>query len=106
MNEEQILPALLPVAGVVLQFVIRQFDKVPEPVYHAIALTLALICYGLVTDEPFKDGTRQGLIALILWLTMHLPAIWGGTFAMSNGAKMLAKGRGSGSLAVPVTNSK
>lgn len=106
MNVQDALAVLLPVAGGLLQFFVRQFQKVPELVYHLIAFGLALGVYGLVTDNPFAGGTRAGILAVILWMAQHLPAVWGGTFVVSNVAKTVSADAAKGNLFIPLTNSK
>jgi hypothetical protein len=102
------LALLLGVAGGVLQYAVRQFDRLPEWVYHAAAVGLCFGLYVLITPGWNAGGWREVTINAVTWLAERVPTVWGGTFAVSNAAKLVASrnGRAAGNLLVPVTNSK
>jgi hypothetical protein len=102
------LALLLGVAGGVLQYAVRQFDRMPEWVYHAAAVALCFALYVVVTPGWASGGWREVVINAVTWLAERVPTVWGGTFMVSNAAKLVsARSAGSQrSLAVPLTNSK
>jgi len=108
MNPDTMLPIVLAVCGVLLQFVVRQFGSVKEVWYHGIAASLAFGAYVLMTPTWLTGDWRVVTLNLLMWMTTHLPSVWGGTFAMSGLSKaIVARMPGSsGSVFVPVTDSK
>jgi hypothetical protein len=102
------LALLLGVTGGVLQYAVRQFDNLPEWVYHVAAVGLCFVLYVVVTPEWNSGEWRQVTINAVVWLAERVPTVWGGTFMVSNAAKMVAarKAGSEASLAVPLTDSK
>lgn len=101
------LALLLGVAGGLLQFLVRQFEGLPEWLYHGLAVLVGFTLYVVVTPT-WQDGPwRDVVIRTVVWLAERVPTIWGGTFVVSNTAKAIAAGGGrASSLLVPVSNSK
>ena len=103
---------LLAISGVVLQYTMRQFSKVPEFWYHVAAIALTFICFWLVVRDWPRDDMRDSAIVMLIWIAGHLAAVWGGTFAASNAAKSATSSAAengkdvSGSMLVPMTDSK
>ena len=102
------LALLLGVAGGVLQYAVRQFDRLPEWVYHSAAVALCFGLYVVVTPDWSVGPWREVLIRSVTWLAERVPTVWGGTFAVSTAAKQVASWRkkGADTVMVPVTNSK
>lgn len=102
------LALLLGVTGGLLQYAVRQFDGVPEWVYHGLAVALCFGLYVLVTPTWAQGEWRAVTINAVAWLAERVPTVWGGTFITSVSAKALAsRVRGSTSnMLLPVTNSK
>lgn len=98
------LALLLGVTGGILQYAVRQFDSLPEWVYHVAAVGLTFALYILVTPDWNHGEWRGVVINAVAWLAERVPTVWGGTFVVSNAAKALASH--SSSLAIPLTNSK
>jgi hypothetical protein len=103
---------LLGIAGGLLQFLMRQFKNVSDIWYQTVAVALTLGCFWLVVrDWPLKDP-RDSAIVLILWVSGHLLAVWGGTFGVSSASKAAAaKAEAAGksvanNLLLPLTDSK
>lgn len=102
------LALLLTVTGGLLQYFVRQFDRLPEWVYHLAAVGLSFGLYVVVAPD-WNDGPwREVLIRAVTWLAERVPTVWGGTFAVSTAAKTVASWRknGADNVMVPVTNSK
>lgn len=105
------LALLLGVTGGILQYAVRQFDSLPEWVYHVAAVGLCFGLYVLVTPGWNAGEWRPVVINAVAWLAERVPTIWGGTFVVSNAAKAIAtaradNGKTSDTFMVPVTNSK
>lgn len=101
------LALLLGVTGGVLQYAVRQFDGLPEWLYHVAAVGLCFALYVIVTPEWNSGEWRAVTINAVTWLAERVPTVWGGTFMVSNAAKLVAGRTGSArSLAVPLTDSK
>lgn len=100
------LALLLGVTGGLLQYAVRQFDRMPEWTYHVAAVGLCFGLYVLVTPGWAAGEWRQVTINAVTWLAERVPTVWGGTFIASTSAKALASKFGSASLAVPLSNSK
>ena len=102
------LALLLGVTGGVLQYAVRQFDRLPEWVYHVAAVGLCFALYVVVTPGWNQGEWRQVTINAVVWLAERVPTVWGGTFMVSNAAKLVAsrKSGSESSLAVPLTDSK
>lgn len=100
------LALLLGVTGGVLQYAVRQFDRMPEWSYHVAAVGLCFGLYVLVTPGWSEGEWRQVVINAVTWLAERVPTVWGGTFITSTSAKALASKLGSHSVMVPVSNSK
>lgn len=102
------LALLLGVTGGLLQYAVRQFDRAPEWLYHALAVGLTFGLYVVVTPGWHEGEWRPVLINAVAWLAERVPTVWGGTFITSASAKAVAARRhpGSNSVLVPVTNSK
>jgi hypothetical protein len=101
---ESFLQPLLVVAGVLLQFFVRQFKGMPEWSYHLMAVALASGAYLLVHDYPHD---RLGVIRYILWMSGGVTSIWGGTFITSSAAKgLVGAGANPENAAIPLTSSK
>ncbi len=100
------LALLLGVAGGLLQYFVRQFEALPEWVYHVLAVAICASLYVLVTPDWSAGNWRDVIIRGVVWLAERVPTVWGGTFVVSNAAKTVASRRGSSSLLVPMTNSK
>lgn len=106
------LPILLGVAGSLLQFIMRQFEKVGDAWYHLAAVGLTAMCFILtVRDWPHPDW-RDSAVVLIVWVAGHLLSVYGGTFITSNAARKAAEAAEAkgvnvaGNPFVPVTSSK
>lgn len=100
------LALLLGVAGGLLQY-IRQFARVPDWVYHLLAVGLTFGLYVLVTPTWATGEWRDVVIRSISWLAERVPTVWGGTFVVSNAAKYVAgRNGGASSPLVPLTDSK
>jgi hypothetical protein len=98
------LPVLLAIAGGALQFLMRQFKGVPEWTFYLVATGLAFGAYFLVHDVAW---TRASIVALIIWLAGAIPAVLGGTFLASSGAKGAASVMdASKNPLLPLTDSK
>jgi hypothetical protein len=108
LNLDPPLALLLGVTGGVLQYAIRQFDHLPEWVYHLAAVGLCFVLYVLVTPAWNQGEWRGVVINAVTWLAERVPTVWGGTFLVSNAAKAVAgrNGGAAGNMMVPVTNSK
>ena len=102
------LALLLGVTGGLLQYAVRQFDSLPDWVYHAAAVGLTFGLYVLVTPDWTSGGWREVVINAVTWLAERVPTVWGGTFITSKTASAVAARRKSGAdtVLVPVTNSK
>jgi hypothetical protein len=97
---------LLPLAGAVLQFIVRQFKSVPEWGFYGLAVAICLGVWWLVTPSWWAGDWRTTLLGLLGWMAVHFTSLVGGTFLASNGAKKLADNGATNNLLVPVTNSK
>lgn len=100
---------LLPLAGAVFQFVIRQFKTVPDPVFYLIAVSLATGVYAIVTPAGSCVEWRQCIVDYLAWMTVHFTSLLGGTAIASNAAKGIAASNPSlaaNNVLVPLTNSK
>lgn len=91
------LPKLLPIAGMALQFAMRQFKGVNDGWYHVVAVGLTAACY-LLTME-LSPSWRLEIVRFLVWIPENLPLVWGGTFLMSNMAR-------AGSTSLPATMAK
>ena len=102
------LALLLAVVGGLLQYGVRQFDRLPDWLYHAAAVGLTFGLYVLVTPGWADGEWREVVIKAVSWLAERVPTVWGGTFVTSKTASAIAARRkgGSDSVMVPVTNSK
>jgi hypothetical protein len=101
------LALLLAVAGGLLQYLVRQFDKMPDWAYHSFAILIGFGLYVTVTPGWEQGPWRDVLVRTVVWLAERVPTIWGGTFVVSNAAKAVAAGNNrASSLLVPVSNSK
>jgi hypothetical protein len=102
------LALLLGVAGGVLQYAVRQFDRLPEWAYHLAAVAVCFALYVMVTPEWSAGGWREIVINAVTWLAERVPTVWGGTFMVSNAAKLVSARNpyAERSLLVPQTNSK
>ena len=91
MNPDNALPMLLPVAGVVLQFVVRQFKSLPDTLFYLIAVSLATGVYSLVTPASGCAEWRSCTTNYLAWMAIHFTSLLGGTAMASNAAKGYAK---------------
>ena len=109
MDPSQALPMLLPLAGAVFQFVIRQFKSLPDPLFYLIALSLATGVYAIVTPAGFCHGWQTCSISYLAWMAVHFTSLLGGTALVSNAAKGLNAINpklAANNVFVPLTNSK
>lgn len=103
------LPGLLTAAGVILQFLMRQFQTAKDRAYYPVAFGLALGAYALVT--PLVGGhVRVWFLDFTDWLVVGggLAMVCGGTFIASGAAKAIVarKPALANNPLVPLTNSK
>lgn len=103
---EQILPEILFVFGVGLQFA-RADRRFKDWAYYTAAVVLAMLGYALTTslqDQHWKAELAFAIVAL----KTNVPMVLSGTFITSGLAKAAAARRGGDAshAAIPVTNSK
>ena len=99
----QYLPKLLVLSGVLLQWM-RAQKAVGEPWYHVTAVGLCAGAYFLTTS--LTGSWQVEAVRFLVWIPDNLPLVWGGTFVMSNAAKMATGVAASTNPLVPLTNSK
>lgn len=100
---------LLPLAGIIFQFTIRQFKTVPDPIFYLIAVSLATGVYAIVTPSLECAEWRQCVVDYLAWMTVHFTSLLGGTAIASNAAKGVAASNpqlAANNVFVPLTNSK
>lgn len=78
---------MLALAGVVLQFVLRQFKAIPEWTYWLAVVILCVGVYTLVVPNPLEGGMRFAIIKFLLWMVGASATVRGG----SSGTDALAK---------------
>ena len=109
MDPTNALPMLLPLAGAVLQFVVRQFRSLPDMLFYSIAVAMATGVYALVTPAGSCVEWRVCALDYLAWMAIHFTSLLGGTAMASNAAKGVAKANPAaarGSVLVPLTDSK
>lgn len=109
MDPQQALPMLLPVAGAVFQFVIRQFKALPDALFYLTALTLATGVYALIMPASACEEMRSCIINYLAWMAVHFTSLLGGTAIASNAAKgyvSLNPGAAGRNPFIPLTDSK
>lgn len=103
------LPLLLPVAGAIFQFTIRQFKSVPDPIFYLIAVSLATGVYAIVTPSLECADWRNCIVDYLAWMAVHFTSLVGGTALASNAAKGVAASNpklAANNVFIPLTNSK
>lgn len=99
---------MLAVAGVVLQFLVRQFKNLSEGAYWAMTAALCSCVYALTTPDPLAGGWQYSAIRFALWMSGAVLAVRGGSSATDALAKKATENDPSnvGKFLIPVTNSK
>lgn len=109
MRPEDALPMLLPLAGAVLQFVVRQFKSIPDTIFYSVAVALATGVYSLVQPAGSCPAVRDCIVNYLAWMAVHFTSLLGGTAIASNAAKGIAATNPASAARnpfVPLTNSK
>lgn len=98
---------MLALAGVVLQFAVRQFKLIPEIIYWTLVVMLGVFVYWLTSPDPFAGGTKLAILHFVSWMIGASAAIRGGSSATDAIAKNVMKENPNkaASLLVPVTDS-
>jgi len=104
----QFMGPMLVLAGVVLQFVVRQFKVMGESLYWLVVVLLCASVYLLVNAHPLEGGVRYAIISFLLWMVGASATVRGGSSGTDAVAKEVAKQNPAvlPSVFVPVTNSQ
>ena len=106
---------LLVLAGVILQFAVRQFKAMPEWAYWLVVVVLTSVVYLLVfADMKNASDLRYDIIQYVMWMVGATATVRGGSSVTDAGARVV-QNQNAGRLAtssvavqmlVPTTNSK
>ena len=109
MDPQNALPMLLPLAGAIFQFTVRQFKSLPDTIFYSIAVAMATGVYVLVSDRSVCPAWQQCILNYLAWMAVHFTSLLGGTAIASNAAKGIAKAYPDSAARnpfVPLTDSK
>jgi len=98
---------MLALAGVVLQYTVRQFRGMYWSGYWLAVIALSGFVYWLTIPDPFAGGAKLAIVRLCLWMVGATAAVRGGSGVTDALAKnTVAKDpRAAGKFSVPVTRS-